>query len=327
MISFRLERYKRKDDYLFNFRCPICGDSAKKNKARGYLYKVKNDMFYKCHNCQAGKTFGGLLEIVDSLLHKEYVLERYSEGIAGNRANKTPEFQFEFKEPKARPKTLIDEMMDRLDGLPEEHEAVQYALKRMIPKEQFNRLYYLDDIRKASTLNSKYTKSLTTEQPRLVLPFVDEQGKLTGMAMRGMRGETLRYIMLKIDEDASTIFGLENMDRSKNVKVVEGPIDSLFIPNAIACAGSAFNRITELNLTDYTIVFDNQPRNSEIVRLVNKYINEGANVVIWPETVEAKDINDMVLQGLTPGEINSIIEKNTYTGLRAQMKLTIWRKC
>ena len=92
MISHRFERFKRKDDYLFNFRCPICGDSStKKNKARGYLYKKKNDMFYKCHNCDAGKTFGGLLKITDPLLHKEYVMERYSEGVAGPRANKTPE--------------------------------------------------------------------------------------------------------------------------------------------------------------------------------------------------------------------------------------------
>ena len=76
MIAHRFDRFKRKDDYLFNFRCPICGDSSsKKNKARGYLYKKKNDMFYKCHNCGAGKTFGGLLKDTDPMLHKDYVLE------------------------------------------------------------------------------------------------------------------------------------------------------------------------------------------------------------------------------------------------------------
>ena len=111
MISHRFDRFKRKDDYLFNFRCPICGDSStKKNKARGYLYKKKNDMFYKCHNCDAGKTFGGLLKMTDPLLHKEYVMERYSEGVAGPRANKTPEFDFKppvFDKPKDG---LIDEM-------------------------------------------------------------------------------------------------------------------------------------------------------------------------------------------------------------------------
>ena len=47
-ISGRLGQFKKKGDYLFNFRCPHCGDSKKsKTKARAYLYQVKNDLFYK----------------------------------------------------------------------------------------------------------------------------------------------------------------------------------------------------------------------------------------------------------------------------------------
>lgn len=326
-VSFRLDRFKRKDQYLFNFRCPVCGDSqTKKSKARGYLYKVKNDMFYKCHNCGAGKTFGGLLEILDGNLYKEYTLERYAEGLPSNRANQKPEFNFEFKEPKPRPKTLIDDLMDRLDSLPEDHEAVVYANNRKIPKHQFNRLYYLDDIRKASQLNTKYTQSLTTDQPRLVLPFINYNGVLTGMAMRGMRGESLRYITLKINEDAPTVFGLDNIDVEKNVTVVEGPIDSLFLDNSIAAAGSAFNRVGELGLKDYTIVFDNQPRNKEICSLMYKYIKQGGKICIWPETLLEKDINDMVMSGLTSDEVSTIIKNNTYQGLRAEFKFTQWRK-
>jgi len=326
-VSFRLERFKKKDQYLFNFRCPICGDSStKKNKARGYLYKVKNDMFYKCHNCGAGKTFGGLLETLDGTLHKQYVVERYKEGLPSNRANQKPEFNFEFKEPKSRPKTLIDELMDRLDTLPEDHEVIEYVKSRMIPKQVWNRLYFLDDIRKAAQLNTKYTSSLTVEQPRLILPFINTEGKLTGMAMRGIRGESLRYINLKIDEDAPTIFGLDDIDKTRNVKVVEGPIDSLFLDNAIAASGSAFNRVDELGLKDYTIIFDNQPRNKEITKLMYKYISAGQKICIWPETLEEKDINDMVMSGLTVTEIHNIIEQNTYSGLRAEFKFNTWRK-
>lgn len=284
-------------------------------------------MFFKCHNCQAGKTFGGLLKELDNTLHKEYILERYAEGISSNRANQTPEFKFEFKEPKTRPKSLIDDMMDRLDTLPDDHEAVVYANSRLIPKEQFTRLYYLDDIRKAHQLNSKYKDTLTTDQPRLCLPFINAEGKLTGVSMRGMRGESLRYIQLKIDEDAPTVFGLDDIDQTMNVKCVEGPIDSLFIPNSIACAGSSFNKIPELGLPDYTIVFDNQPRNFEICKLVEKYVNDGHKVCIWPETIQEKDINDMVKSGLTPGEVNSIIDKNSYSGLRAQMNFAKWKRC
>ena len=180
MISHRFERFKRKDDYLFNFRCPICGDSStKKNKARGYLYKKKNDMFYKCHNCDAGKTFGGLLKITDPLLHKEYVMERYSEGVAGPRANKTPEFDFKppvFNTPKDG---LIDELMDRVDKLHEQcelsdsnHIAVDYCKRRMIPKEKWDRLYHIEDISKIHQLAPKYRDRIKTNEPRLALSLI-----------------------------------------------------------------------------------------------------------------------------------------------------------
>lgn len=327
LIGHRLDRFKRKDDYLFNFRCPICGDSQrKKSKARGYLYKVKNDMFFKCHNCDAGLSFGNLLKQVDPLLYKEYVLERYKEGVASNKPHKKAEFEHNFV-PEFKPKSLVDELMDRLDSLPDDHEAVQYAMKRMIPAEQFSRIYFLDDIRKASQLNSKYKESLTTEQPRMVLPFVNAEGKLTGMAMRGMRGEALRYITLKIDEDAPTIFGLDAIDKTQQVKVVEGPIDSLFISNSIACAGSSFNRIEELYLDDPIIIFDNQPRNTEVCKLIKKYIDLGYSVCIWPESLEEKDINDIILSGKTQSDVEEIISNNTFKGLSAELKYRNWRKC
>lgn len=283
-------------------------------------------MFFKCHNCDAGLSFGNLLKQVDPLLYKEYVLERYKEGVASNKPHKKAEFEHNFV-PEFKPKSLVDELMDRLDSLPDDHEAVQYAMKRMIPAEQFSRIYFLDDIRKASQLNSKYKESLTTEQPRMVLPFVNAEGKLTGMAMRGMRGEALRYITLKIDEDAPTIFGLDAIDKTQQVKVVEGPIDSLFISNSIACAGSSFNRIEELYLDDPVIIFDNQPRNTEVCKLIKKYIDLGYSVCIWPESLEEKDINDIILSGKTQSDVEEIISNNTFKGLSAELKYRNWRKC
>jgi hypothetical protein len=161
----------------------------------------------------------------------------------------------------------------------------------------------------------------------MVLPFINADGKLTGMAMRGMRGETLRYITLKIDEDAPTIFGLDAIDKTKQVKVVEGPIDSLFIDNAIACAGSSFNRIDELGLDNPVIIFDNQPRNKEVCTLIKRYIDLGYSVCIWPESLEEKDINDIILSGKTQSDVEEIISNNTFNGLSAELKFSKWRKC
>ena len=73
-ISHKLDRFKKKSQNLYNFRCPYCGDSQKKKtKARGFVYRVKNDMFYKCHNCGKGTTVGKLIEYLDVQLYKKYV--------------------------------------------------------------------------------------------------------------------------------------------------------------------------------------------------------------------------------------------------------------
>ena len=333
MIAHRFERFKRKDDYLFNFRCPICGDSStKKNKARGYLYKKKNDMFYKCHNCGAGTTFGGLLKITDPLLHKEYVMERYSEGVAGPRANKTPEFDFKppvFNTPKDG---LIDELMDRVDKLHEQcelsdsnHIAVDYCKRRMIPKEKWDRLYHIEDISKIHQLAPKYRDRIKTNEPRLAIPFFDSNGKLTGLTLRDYGNNPLRYIMVKINEDAPTIFGLDCISNDTPVKIVEGPLDSLFLDNAIACAGTSFSKIDTLNLPqDRIIIVDNQPKNTEVCNIVHKLIKSGERVVIWPDEILEKDINDMVLNGVA---VEEIISNNVFHNLEAELRFTNWRKC
>lgn len=328
MVSHRFELFKRKDDYTFNVRCPICGDSQKnKRKMRGYFFKRDNDMFYKCHNCGHGAHFGTMLKTLDGLLYKEYVMERYADGNSGFRKKHSkPEFKFEPPKFEEKHKPLFAELMDCIYDLPADHEAVKYVNERGLPISSHKRLYYVDNIKNVVQLNTKYTESIRTEEPRLAIPFVNEQGKLTALSLRGMRGESLRYILLKIDEDAPTVYGLDNVDKNAPVTVVEGPLDSLFIDNAIACAGTSFNKIDELGLNKQTtrIVFDNQPKNTEVCRLIEKYVDLGYNIVIWPESVVAKDINDMVNENI---DVKKLIEENTYQGLRAKMKFTAWRKC
>jgi len=330
MISVKLNRFHKKNDYLFNFRCPICGDSEnKKNKTRGYLYRKDNDMFYRCHNCEYGTTLGKFIEQIDSLLYKEYIMEKFvkKDDKPEPKKTKNPEYAFDFKPEFNKPSSLIDSLMDRIDTLPADHEAVQYVKKRMIPEDQFHRLYYVDDIRTLSQLNTKYTEALNIKQPRIALPFIRPDGQLIGLALRGIRGEKLRYINLKIKENDPTVFGLDVVDTDKEVYVVEGPIDSLFIPNSIAAVGSAFGKIDKLGLTYFTMVYDNQPRNKEICSLIHKQIKAGNKVCLWPNIIEEKDINDMIISGLTKEDIISIITDNTYSGLEAELEFTSWRKC
>ena len=332
MISHRWEKFKRKDDYLFNFRCPICGDSSKKkNKARGYIYKKKNDMFFKCHNCDAGKTFGGLLKETDPMLHKQYLMERYKVGVTGPRANKTPEFNF--TKPSFEHKhdeKIIDTLMDRVDKLAEAcgdthtHIAVDYVKSRQIPKDKWNRLYHIDDISTISQLAPKYKDRIKTTEPRLVIPFFDESGRMTGLTLRDYGNSTLRYIMVKINEDFPTVFGLDVIHKEHPVKIVEGPLDSLFLDNCLAAAGSAFNKIRDLNIENPIVIIDNEPRNEAICNILHKNIKDGHKVVIWPDSIVQKDINDMVVANL---DVEDLISNNVFQGLEAELKFRNWRKC
>ena len=99
LVSSRLQKFKRIKADLYNFRCPLCGDSQKhKNKARGYFYQVKTNTNYKCHNCGASLSFNNFLKQIDSTLHKQYTLEKFKDGFTG-KGFVVEEPKFEFKKP------------------------------------------------------------------------------------------------------------------------------------------------------------------------------------------------------------------------------------
>jgi len=326
MISNQLPMFKKKKDNLFNCRCILCGDSSKKKtKTRGYFYSVKNDLFYKCHNCGASMHFGTFLKGLNELVYSQYVLERYSEGLPRNKPHQN--FEIKMAEPVFDKKErLLDDLLDRLDTLPETNEAVEFCLKRKIPREVFKRLYYIENIKDIVQLNESYKERVKGVEPRLVIPFYDANGQLAGVTCRALRNESLRYVTIKIKEENLLIFGLDTVDKSKQVYVTEGPLDSLFLPNSIAVSGTTFGKLGSLDIPkeNLVVIFDNQPRNKEVCKLLDKVIQSNYNVVIWPQTLMAKDINDIVLEGKNPMDI---IKKNIYSGLNARVKFTEWKRC
>jgi transcription elongation factor Elf1 len=112
LVSSRLQKFKRVKADLYNFRCPICGDSQKnKNKARGYIYPVKNNTNFKCHNCGASLSFNNFLKQIDPTLYKQYTLEKFKEGHTG-RSFVVEEPEFEFKKPVFRKKIDLPKASD-----------------------------------------------------------------------------------------------------------------------------------------------------------------------------------------------------------------------
>lgn len=329
LISNQLPLFKQKSDRLYNCRCIICGDSSKKqNRARGYFFPQKNDLYYKCHNCSASMHFGKFLKQLNSMMYNQYVLERYNEGLPFNKPHQKVEDKFKMEEPvfEKNAETLLDKVMDRVDTLPSDHIAVKFCEKRKIPKDKYRQLYFIENIKDIGQLNEKYKEQIKGEEPRLVLPFFDSAGQLTGLTCRALGNETLRYVTVKVKEEQLLVFGMDTLDKSKHIYVTEGPIDSLFLPNAIAVAGTAFTKLGVLGLPkdNMTVILDNQPRNKDVCKIQQKVIDNGHRVVIWPQRQDEKDINDIVLSGKDP---KKIVDDNTYQGLEATIKFVEWKRC
>jgi len=312
LVSSRLQKFKRVKPNLFNFRCPICGDSQKhKNKARGYFYQVKANTNFKCHNCGASSSFNNFLKRIDPTLHKQYTMEKFKEGHTG-RNFVVEEPKLEFKKPVFRKK---------LD-LPKATEvpiAKEYLEKRKLDPSKF---YFAYKFKEWTNTQKQTFDTIGRDESRIIIPMYDEDKILIGFQGRSLGPNSVKYITVMINDDAPKIYGLDTIETEKPIYILEGPFDSTLVENSVAMCGSDID-IGSFGWSDYIWVFDNEPRNREIVNRISKTIDRGDKIVIWPSTVTEKDVNDMTMSG---HNVMNLLESNTYSGLKAKIKFNNWKK-
>ena len=310
-VSSRLQKFKKVKSNLFNFRCPICGDSQKnKSKTRGYLYTVKADVNYKCHNCGASMTFSNFLKEIDPVLQKKYVFERFKDNSTG-RGTVVEEPVFKFEAPKFKKSLNLPKASDnpRSDG---------YLTARKLDTSKF---YYAKKFKKfVNTLKPTFDDTRYDEE-RIIIPIY-YNNNLIGLQGRSIDPNPVKYITVMLDDDAPKIYGLDNIRTDAPVYVTEGPFDSTFIRNAIAMCGADAD-VSRWGISNPVWIYDNEPRNREIVNRIAKTIDNGDSVVIFPSSIDEKDINDMVIAG---HDVQKIVECNTYSGLEAKLKFNTWKK-
>ena len=312
LVSSRLQKFKRVKADLFNFRCPICGDSQKhKNKARGYFYQVKTNTNYKCHNCGASMSFNNFLKQIDSTLHKQYTMEKFKEGFTG-RNFVVDEPKLEFTKPIFRKK--ID--LPRASEVPV---ARNYLEKRNLDASQF---YFAAKFKEWTNTQKHTFDTIGRDESRIIIPMYDTDKNLIGFQGRSLGPNSVKYITVMLQDEAPKLFGLDKIDDTKPIYITEGPFDSTFLENSVAMCGSDLD-IGSFGWSSYIWVFDNEPRNREIIERINKTIDRGDQIVIWPSNIHEKDINDMVLSG---HNVKSIVESNTYSSLQAKIKFNYWKK-
>ena len=326
LLSPRLRLFHRVKYRQYAFRCPICGDSKKNpSKTRGGIYLPSKATQYVmgCFNCGASMLFSNFLKLQDTHLFDEFIVEKYQ---ASNDVSiKSNNQQQEIKdEPKKRLKLSDLECIADLD---ESHPAVKYLSKRKIHPKHWNRLYFVLRFKKFELewRNEKLTSKIE-DHPRLIIPFFDKQGNITRLSARAFGNEQPKYIFMKVQNDASRVFGLDTVDPKKDVYVLEGPLDSLFFDNAIA-VGSADLVVPELKqFSRVVLIPDNQPRNPEVCKSIKKMIDSGHNVCLWNKYL-GKDINEMVMNGHSIEEIEMLIRSSTVSGVAAKLKFATWCKC
>lgn len=325
MLSGRLEHFKIKhtNPYKINFRCPICGDSQKnRSKARGWLLERDNKFSYYCHNCGASQGFNYFLKTVDPLLYNDYITEKFVANTNPKDTKETNTEQFKAKAPVFIKDPL--KKIKKVSQLPFDHPVKKYITKRQIPPQHHYRLYFVQKFKTwiNEIIPDKFDPAkIGKDEPRLIIPFLDENGKCFGVSARGFDPNGIRYITIMFDERPK-IFGLDKVNFNEPYYIVEGALDSMFLSNAISMNGAEGNGNSANENAIY--VFDAEPRNKEIHGRMEKVIKNGYKICIWPSDVPGKDINDMYLNGLK--NVEKLIEDNTYKGLQAELKFQAWRK-
>jgi transcription elongation factor Elf1 len=327
-ISPQLPLFKRKSDNLYNFRCPFCGDSQKSlTKARGYVMLKDSSYLFKCHNCGIGTSLAGLIKQVNPQAYSEYVTEKFLQGKKRTPiAVKYSKDITKIWKPAFLKSTPFNEVK-KISQLSADHPAKKYVIRRKIPNVFHHKLFYVPKFFAFVNkfIPNKYS-NIEKDEPRLVIPFLDSNQNLFGFQGRAFGNSSQRYITTILNEDAPKIFGLDALNWKLPIFVLEGPIDSMFVNNAIAMAGADLKGTDIFNDIELTFIYDNEPRNKDIIRRMEKVIMQGHNIVIWPNYVNEKDINDMILANRDVEEIQAIISNNTFNGLSAKARLSEWRK-
>jgi hypothetical protein len=239
-------------------------------------------------------------------------MEKFKEGFAGGRNFVVEEPKFDFKKPVFRKK--LD--LPKADEVPI---AKEYLEKRKLDPSKF---YFAYKFKEWTNTQKQTFDTIGRDESRIIIPMYDEDKILIGFQGRSLGPNSVKYITVMINEDAPKIYGLDQVDNEKPIYIIEGPFDATLVQNSVAMCGSDLD-IRSFGWSDCIYVYDNEPRNREIVNRIDKTINGGYKVVIWPKSIVEKDINDMVLGG---HKIMSVLESNTYSGLQAKVKFNNWKK-
>lgn len=315
LVSSQLEKFQQRNPDLFNFRCPYCNDSKKSlSKTRGYIYYRDSCYLFICHNCDKRTTLKNFLYDMDQNLGRNYSLETFN--------NDSFRRNFETKEQQS---TKIEINLPTIFFLPNSHQAKKYVISRKIPNQYHKELFYAENFKEfVENISETRFKDSSLATPRLIIPFFDKDKNLIAFQGRAFDNTSIRYITIKL-QDSLKLYGLHRLQEGI-VRVLEGPIDSLMLKNAIATADS--NLAVSSKVIDkarLVLIPDKDIRNKEIIKKVDSFVEDGYTVCLLPNDFPGKDINEAIINGIST--IEDIVDKYTFSGLKLKLEFSKWKKC
>lgn len=329
-ISLYLEGFKDLGNGKFNFRCNCCGDGSTGYKTRAWLIQ-RDTYFFHCFNCNAQMSFGNYLKLKFPEIYKEYVFDKLK-GTKWEKGKST----LIFKEKSDIDLSAHNIVLSFLKPCTDYPEVVKYLEGRKTPSAKFSSIFVIENFKNMNYID-KYKDSKFLKELRIVFPIYNNKGIIIEVICRSISPTAKkRYINLKFYDEIG-IFGLYDskgdfkINLNKAIKICEGAFDSMFLDNAVSVNTAdlmifdkALNKkiINRLNIV---YVPDNDTRNKEIVKIYKKIIEASKKIVILPDYIKGKDINEIVLNNPYI-DINELLKINTFNGITALIKFNQWKK-
>lgn len=338
-IKYLLRNFSEKSTNLINCSCPICGDS-KKNKLKARFYFIcdtkENSYYCVCHNCNYANSFKYFLKDNFPDEYRRFLLETLPKKQENKSDNEILEMVNKSKSSTSLSKMLVSNNLNESDKILTEYcvhaidndVAKNFYFNRKLPESKLKLFYHCDEFGKLRhAINKKYNEESKVNS-MFVIPFY-LNGKLIGIQGRNYDKESKLRYLLSICENVTEplIFNRDNININKDIFILEGVFDSLFFDNAIACNGTSFNNNYTVKHKDKIIIIpDNEKRNPETLKNLNRFIENNWRVWLPSDNMIGKDINEMIQNGISIDEIYTDIEKNTFQNLTARVQFSKWKQ-
>lgn len=296
------------NDNKYICSCPICKEGTHKNRKRFSIFKgYDENWIVRCLNCGYSKSF---LNYLREFHHDQY--ERYLFHYRTENREEEKKIDLGHFRNDIDFRSILD-YYPALDRIDEMHPAVQYLKNRMMPVKVFKNFRYCDSFENLCTLIDRFFPSTIDFKfaglnfPCIMIPINDMDGRLSYIQVRNLiasgKSRDMRYMTIKLNKMARKIWNLDSIDTNSDIFVFEGVLDAVYLDNSIAMLGSAVTDLPSyINRENLIFVVDNEYHTPEMQKICNDIIDAGCRLVIWSIDNRCKDLNDMIIKGMTTME-------------------------